>query len=138
MAALTILFFAITPAAHACRCAQPTLEEGLAEFNNMDYVFEGEVISTSPAAMGRKPMVKFKILNRIKGVFPNDSEDEKNLFYNPVTAACGNSFHVGQHVIIGAYDEGKWQARVVDFCAQENIRFYLGNQNKKPMSVFKD
>ncbi len=132
-ALITVLGVLATPVsntAYACSCAEPTDASSKTVYGQMDYVIEGEVLTVSPRALyNRPPMVKFKILREFKGDIP---EREASFFYNPTLSTCGNTFEIGEKVMIGVFESGETLPRVAHICSQMAVRHFLLINNGYP------
>jgi len=127
-----ILFIFIATPALSCSCISPTIEEGEKSYNKSDVIIKGTIIENSNGWQGRKPILKIKVDDVIKG---RDIPDQITVDYNPNTAACGNEFIANKGYVLALYDtrtlmlsddnKRGYGFRVMVSCHQMQIRNYI-------------
>ena len=108
--------------ASACSCAEPNEAMAAEAYAEMDYVFEGEIISTAGSSLNRQPLAIIKIKRLYKGAL---EASEVGFAYNPRLSTCGMELKTGETVTFGAYDVAASPPRVAHICAQMAVRKYL-------------
>lgn len=88
-----------TPAAHACKCAEP--EAAAAAAASATAVFEGQVSQIS-APQGDAVVVELKVARAWKGV----TTEQVSVRTRAESAACGYPFQVGTSYLVYAQAEG--------------------------------
>lgn len=115
--------------ASACTCPEPSEALSTDYYNDMDYVFEGEVISTSKDTLHHTPKVTIKIKREYKGDL---TRHEVAFDYNPAQNLCGFRFEEKEIVTLGAYRVKGKSPRIAFSCAQMGVRKYLIMQGGYP------
>ena len=127
---LTLLVMAVPLSfANACTCPEPSEELATEYYNDMDFVFEGEIVSLSKDTLRHTPKVTLKITRQYKGHF---TEREVSFDYNPDQNLCGFRFAEQQLVTLGAYEVEGRLPRIAFSCAQMGVRKYLIMQGGYP------
>lgn len=130
LSGLTLLMLgSFTGQAAACTCPEPSEELSTEYYNDMDYVFEAEVMAETKDNFRHSPKVTMKITREYKGDFEGR---EVTFDYNPNQALCGFKFVPQQLVTLGAYAVDGKSPRIAFSCAQMGVRKYLIMQGGYP------